>query len=613
MASQVANGTTAANIKPSSRISATCITCRARKVRCDGRRGVCGNCQRLGFSCSYDDDSGFGGGPAGTRDSPSAAGQSPPKRRVRQACLNCHARKARCSGTTPRCHRCEAQGIACVYRPGRRPGAAGSSLDMAAVVAVTASGRPGQSEEPQSDHSRSLSSDRTSVPSPHPRGRRGRARLDLDLDLGLDDSREPLVLRTFDSFFRHVHHVPAFSFLHRASLMRRYHAGHVDRPLLLALVGITSLLTDPGGGTAELGARCILEAEASLLRELDRPSTLRLQALVLVVKHHILSRRFSSAFMLHSVACRSASVLRLNHENPKLCFLARESRRRLMWSLYMIDAAMARGDADLGLWVYREDSVRIQLPCNERNFEYDLPETTEPLQPAPGPAGAPPPPLADDVGFLALHIRIHLIRSRILRCTRRLLHGPRPTADELAALPGQFSRLAAELDAFAERLPASFRWSESNVRLRTYSPRLCVFFMTHILWEQCHCDLYRVVLPELLREALPRGVLDQIASRHPSFLDHCRRQAFEHTRAMAAMFGLLLTLDNGIPVTDLDLPACLYQCCRMLQCALGAGPDVSGMTAESVADLSGVCLRVLKQCVTTPASLGIVSRPRTTL
>jgi hypothetical protein len=88
--------------------SATCTTCRARKVRCNGSRPVCSNCQRLGFPCSYDD-----------ADS-SAWSVALPRRRVKQACLSCHSRKAKCSGHVPACERCRTQGIECIYRPSRR-------------------------------------------------------------------------------------------------------------------------------------------------------------------------------------------------------------------------------------------------------------------------------------------------------------------------------------------------------------------------------------------------------------------------------------------------------------------------------------------------------------
>lgn len=88
--------------------SSTCATCRHRKVRCNGARPMCSNCQRLGFPCSYDE-----------ADS-DAWHVSLPRRRVKQACLTCHSRKARCSGHLPSCERCTSLGLDCVYRPAKR-------------------------------------------------------------------------------------------------------------------------------------------------------------------------------------------------------------------------------------------------------------------------------------------------------------------------------------------------------------------------------------------------------------------------------------------------------------------------------------------------------------
>lgn len=106
-ASQPASHANSPDRKPK-KSSLTCTTCRARKVRCNGARDICSNCERLGFPCSYDD------GDAGVLSG------SLPRRRVRQACLSCHSRKARCSGHMPSCDRCRSQGIECVYRPSKR-------------------------------------------------------------------------------------------------------------------------------------------------------------------------------------------------------------------------------------------------------------------------------------------------------------------------------------------------------------------------------------------------------------------------------------------------------------------------------------------------------------
>lgn len=88
-----------------------CDPCRARKVRCDGRREGCGNCDRLSFPCSFSPTSGS-----------RLPAPSLPRRRARQACNHCHSRKARCSGQYPECDRCRSLGRLCVYPDSERRG-----------------------------------------------------------------------------------------------------------------------------------------------------------------------------------------------------------------------------------------------------------------------------------------------------------------------------------------------------------------------------------------------------------------------------------------------------------------------------------------------------------
>jgi hypothetical protein len=576
--------------------SKTCVTCRARKVRCDGRRDVCANCERLGFACSYDEqaflDSARQQDPAFNPLAP-----FPPRRRVKQACLNCHSRKAKCGGQLPRCDRCKAQGVECVYGPSKRsrPGTGGyNNAELGSESGIgTAHGSTGSRTPRQR---RSLSLDKLDSTFTSPSSTTGGGAEDNRF---LSDGRlQALTARTFESFFQHVHHIPMFSFLHRASLMQRHNADMVDRPLLLAMVGITSLFTDMGPGMRVYGARCIDEAEKMIMESLDRPSTLRLQALVFVIKHRHLSRRFSHAFMLYATASRFATALRLNHENPSLCFLAQESRRRLMWAIFMLDMWVAGGNGDFSLWS-SPAFITIQLPCNERKFEYDLPETTEPLLPSRVGPDDVLPPLPDDIGFLALYIRIHWIRMRILQFTMKAIKDASPAA--MATLPGRCADLQEELESFAARLPASFRWSDTNVRLRAYSPRLYVYVMTHVWWQQCHCDLYRIGLVGL-REALPR---DAIARLDPRFVVLCRQQCYGHARAIADIFALVLALDNGIPISDVDLPLCAYQCARMLYYIQQTSSRDISVSGESVQEMAKGCLRVVQQSVAGDASLAI--------
>ncbi|GAO16949.1 hypothetical protein UVI_02054820 [Ustilaginoidea virens] len=467
----------------------------------------------------------------------------------------------------PACDRCRTQGLQCIYRPGKRVKGPRS--------------RANPNEFPSS---RSYDGDE--------RDRQKDGDHDRHEDNG---SFESLTSRTFDQFFRHVHHIPMYSFLHRASLMEQYNAGKVDEALLLALIGITSCLTNMGDGVREYGDRCIDRAEKLIFSDYPRPSTFKVQALVFMIKHRILSNKYPSAFMLLSMASRFAAALRLNHNSPNLCFLAQESRRRLMWSLYCIDTGISAGYRDFALW--RVDRIFVSLPCNERNFEFDLPQPAEMLDPD---RNSPEALHPEDVGSLALHVRILHLRQKIIEFTKDVLVSRVIT--DTSSLQEPVLALHKQLDDFAGRLPASFQFSESSLRLRAYSPRICVFVMIHVWWHQCHCDLYRMTMAGF-REALPEATLQSL---DPAFLTHCRRQCVDHSLAMASIFESMQKL-GAKPVADLDLALCAYQCARMLKYALHGGGEGLGLTTEAVTDKARVCLQSIKQCCMGPAAGAIRS------
>lgn len=374
--------------------------------------------------------------------------------------------------------------------------------------------------------------------------------------------------------------------------MEQYHAGKVDKALLLALVGITSCLTSMGPGVREYGDGCIDEAESLIFADYTIPSTIKVQALVLIIKHRILCNKFPSAFMLLSIASRFAAALRLNHHSPSLCFLAQESRRRLMWSLYCIDAGVSGGFAEFSLW--RADRIYVGLPCNERNFEFDLSKPTEKLVPEPD---DPEKPRSEDIGSLALHVRILHIRQKIIEFTKTALVGRNINAVELQS---RVLGLHQELEDFAYRMPASFQFSENSMRLRAYSPRICVFVMIHIWWHQCYCDLYRLAMTGF-RDALPTETLESLDQ---AFLDHCQRQCVEHSVAMAAIFQCMDKL-HARPIADLDLAICAFQCARMLHYAYRLDATKLGLAVESVREQSLACLKVIQQCCRGPAAAGV--------
>jgi hypothetical protein len=406
-------------------------------------------------------------------------------------------------------------------------------------------------------------------------------------------------MRMFEAFFQHIHPIPLYSFFHKASLVQRFEAGTLDHALILSIIGITCQYLDMGPGMRDYGHACLREAEAQVMADVGQPSVIKIQALVLIIRHHAQQRRYSNSFVLLATASRFAYALRLNYEAPKLCFLAQESRRRLMWSLYIIDTTLAGGIRELVIWP--TSSIHIQLPCQERNFEFDLWQETEPLQPKAN------EPLAESIGSLGMYVRILWLRHRILQTTKEavLFGGVR-----VQKLPEHVKQLASELDDFEASLPPSFRFSEKNLLLRTFSPRLCPFLLVHIWFRQCYCDLYRIALTGLVEALSP----EQTNHLPTQFVEECRRKCFENAQALSEIFRSFRVLKHGCPAMELEVFACAYQCARLIfHSTRQSGPSL-GLTEDTAKELAQHGLEALYMIpLSCPASEHMVSSSTTSL
>lgn len=97
---------------------------------------------------------------------------------------------------------------------------------------------------------------------------------------------------------------------------------------------------------------------------------------------------FSKAFMISGLITRMTQALQINleyntdilcqNDDTGLTVTEKESRRRLMWSCYVMDALVGSGVDQLTL--VDEKDMKIQLPCNERNFVQQIPCLTETLE-----------------------------------------------------------------------------------------------------------------------------------------------------------------------------------------------------------------------------------------
>ncbi|KAH6664750.1 hypothetical protein F5X68DRAFT_265809 [Plectosphaerella plurivora] len=513
-----------------------CWQCRQRKVGCDGRRASCGNCERLGFSCSY---SYLTSSTTTTSESLCAPSLHVPRRRGQQACTACRRRKIRCDGHLPGCGRCSRMGLGCVYNSLRR-----RLPDVDSV----------QDVGPHPEHPIINDSESDNLLTDH-------AITTL--------LRSPLGQLSLDVFFQRVAPIPVFSFLHRATVMEQNLGGTLHPALHLALFGIAILFADPdselgsSGSASSRGAKAVDAAERMVVADgLETPSVVKLQALTLVIQHRAMSRRFSKAFMLAALAVRAAMALRLNYElapSAAVPFLARESCRRLVWSLYMTDTTLAAGYDCFTLM--RPEVIAIQLPCDDHCFMMDIPQETMPLLPmtgtTPSESTAAPPPELPQLSLLALTVRVLWLRQRVLQFTKEAV-----AASSAGPVQVQAATLEADLAAFQESLPTQLRLSQYAISLHAHLPTLAAYLKVHVTYLATRCILYRLAL-DGLKEALPLRARSLFA---PDLLAQWQDRCVQSARAMARLFKSTLHIQTGTETVrlDVDLAVVVYQCARIL-------------------------------------------------
>jgi hypothetical protein len=127
-------------------------------------------------------------------------------------------------------------------------------------------------------------------------------------------------------------------------------------------------------------------------------------------------------------------------------------------------------------------------------------------------------------------------------------------------------QLEADLKDFKQSLPESLTLSERNLNLRAYSPHLRRYVMLHTVWHQCHCDLYRFLLPGM-RESLSDEIINKTI---PEYALYCQRRAVEHAKALVTLFIMVQKIGDQAP-QDPGISICIFQCTRILIRSLEIG------------------------------------------
>ncbi|KAJ5692019.1 hypothetical protein N7462_001442 [Penicillium macrosclerotiorum] len=350
-------------------------------------------------------------------------------------------------------------------------------------------------------------------------------------------------------FFDYFNAIPQYNFIHKATFLRSFYHDTLDPLFLRCVCGVASRFLRPRSAP-EYVVEWLKEVEAQIWSRMGEMKLQNLQILVLLICWYLMERKISNMWIASGVAARMAYGIRLNYEtSDKIPFLSRELRRRLMWSIFMLDKLYAGGFTELVLC--SPSTMHIKLPCEERNFELDMTVETPILEPA-----RPDSQLESNIGIMGYITRLMNIRHAVLEITKQIISSnanPYSAQDSIQSLDNM-------LNSFALSLPAHLRDSPRNLLCRAYTSELAGYINLHTLWHQCYCDLYRMMIPGI-RESVPELVQRQVPVE---YADECRRLCLHHAVGMCKLWSDTLREADISRISDQSIGIYAYQCANVL-------------------------------------------------
>lgn len=298
---------------------------------------------------------------------------------------------------------------------------------------------------------------------------------------------------------------------------------------------------------------------------------------VLLQEYYLRIGDYAKGFLISGVISRHIQMLQLNLEydfdilcqQSKLSVVAKESRRRLIWSCYLLDAFIECGIDQLR-FVSSED-IQVQLPCLEDLFIRRIPCITEMLSRSKllpfvdQPLGIL---TTDNLDMRAFYIRAMAIRAKILKYVKQLEgEVPWEVSDN-----SQFYKLDKELKDLEDSIPDTFKMSSENTYIFKASGRLNLYFGLHILISQTFNDLYRVGVSNLV---FPDSATKWIRDNAPEeFITRCHRMCANKAIRIASLLKDLWNCDKP-SLVDVPYVVHIQVCSSVLVTTLASwtGPE----------------------------------------
>ncbi|OJZ87024.1 hypothetical protein ASPFODRAFT_46557 [Aspergillus luchuensis CBS 106.47] len=572
-----------------------CLTCRARKVKCDETRPRCIHCGNLGVECRWPE-------PATKRfcrvSTPSSCNTQEPQSIATggprlSACFSCRYARSKCSKDRPICARCRAQGHECKYPEPQGSHSLTSSAQSWMRRLQTA--ELGNSTEPS--HPRALTS-LTSSPEPesapgHPEttdDQRQRIRpvdasppetsdrLDDIVSAPRGSQSSPLqavagavvtpgpcmgirpsqdsIERLTVAFFRHVHVYRANAFLHRDQTLMAIRDGTLGTPVVLALCAVGARFTSPPQPDDVVISWTTEAANwVTTATEVSRDHVVVALLLAIYMQQ---AGRFAQSHLWSSIANSHAVSLGLHREPAPgtSSFVESERDRRLFFACYAIGRFISNGAPES--IQCPASRIKLRLPCDGFNYRLDVSiETPYATLEADEAETSGPNGMQRNVGAMGFWVQLVSVRMKIKRYFHSLTedkeerhthHQSSAIGTELApwGASSPFVMCLTQLASLSESLPPRLQLSRELVLRRHDAPVLGQIVMFYLWWNECHLELYSIAL-----HGYPQSLDPTVMSTAPAgWIDQARHNCLRHAQVITDILDLV---DREMPRQPLTI------------------------------------------------------------
>lgn len=231
----------------------------------------------------------------------------------------------------------------------------------------------------------------------------------------------------------------------------------------------------------------------------DSPTVQRIQAFTLLSSHEWGEGNNSRSFLYIGIAARMALILGLGNETTEpddeiedinIRQVVIESKRRTIWSVYMMDRCNSSGRQRSP--AIRIDDIRINLPALESDFIFGNANLSLTYQQLRGRMCSSTDNSTPDVSLVGSTIMIFEIWARIAKWVGEV--GAKYEADSPWLPESTFYDLSRSIDRVEELLPPNFKLTNFNLKMHMQLGTATHFGYFHGLLLTCRIFLNREYL-----------------------------------------------------------------------------------------------------------------------